>query len=496
MYGVFFIVNSDRTLKVSVKIKNAVARIPDLRFREAINLTIYSGQHWAFLGPNGGGKTLLSDFMTGKIALHSGSVDYPLKEGNTPVYKYIKSVAFRDVYGMSDYKQMYYQQRWNSSDIDNSPLAGELIKDLATADEIKELFSFFNIEELLEKQVILFSSGELRKFLIARTMLEKPRILILDNPYIGLDDSSRKLFNDFLAKTAEQNRVQIILLLCNVSDIPFFITDVLPVRDRKLLPPLKLETFLEDKIVQEKLFPVYQEKISLPQALESANTSYDSVLKMENIHIRYGKRTILKDLNWQILKGGKWALLGPNGSGKSTLLSLVYADNPQAYANVLYLFDKKRGSGESIWDIKKHIGYVSPEIHLYYQVEQTALDVVGSGLFDSIGLYRKCNGNQLQEALKWMEVFHISHLKNHSFLKMSSGEQRLVILARAFVKNPDLLILDEPLHGLDQSNKTLVSSIINLYCEQENKALIYVTHYRNEIPRCVENRLELTKIEG
>lgn len=214
---------------------------------------------------------------------------------------------------------------------------------------------------------------------------------------------------------------------------------------------------------------------------------------MEHVKIRYGSRTILKDLDWEIKNGEKWALFGPNGAGKSTLLSLVYADNPQSYANTLYLFDRKRGSGESIWDIKKRIGYVSPEMHLYYKENVPTLNIVGSGFFDSIGLFRKCNAEQETVALEWMKVFGIEHLKDRLFLTLSSGEQRLALLARAFVKDPDLIILDEPLHGLDVSNKKKAAAIIEQFCDRPGKTLIYVTHYPHELPACVDKRFELVK---
>ena len=199
-----------------------------------------------------------------------------------------------------------------------------------------------------------------------------------------------------------------------------------------------------------------------------------------------------KDLNWTIKRGEKWALLGVNGSGKSTLLSLICGDNPQAYANDITLFDRKRGSGESIWDIKKRIGYISPEMHLYYLKNVKCIDVVGSGFFDTIGLYKKCNAEQEAIALDWMKTLGIEHIKDISFLNISSGEQRLVLLARVFVKNPDLLILDEPLHGLDVVNKQRVKKLIEDFCDKD-KSLIYVTHYENEIPGIVDKRLVLTK---
>ena len=162
---------------------------------------------------------------------------------------------------------------------------------------------------------------------------------------------------------------------------------------------------------------------------------------MEHVQIKYGSRTILKDLDWEIKNGEKWALFGPNGAGKSTLLSLVYADNPQSYANTFYLFDRKRGSGESIWEIKRRIGYVSPEMHLYYQENVPTLRIVGSGFFDSVGLFRKCTPEQEEIALEWMKVFGIGHLRDRLFLTLSSGEQRLALLARAFVKDGDVRVV-------------------------------------------------------
>ena len=218
-----------------------------------------------------------------------------------------------------------------------------------------------------------------------------------------------------------------------------------------------------------------------------------ALLEAKKLGISFGGLRAVDDFNISIEKGALYGLIGPNGAGKSTLLSLIYADNPQSYANTLYLFDRKRGSGESIWDIKKRIGYVSPEIHLFYMENVPTLNIVGSGFFDSIGLYRKCTEEQQSIALAWMRVFGIEELKDRSFLTLSSGEQRLALLARAFVKDPDLIILDEPLHGLDISNKRKAARIIEQFCERPGKTLIYVTHYPHELPSCVDKRFELIK---
>jgi molybdate transport system ATP-binding protein len=214
---------------------------------------------------------------------------------------------------------------------------------------------------------------------------------------------------------------------------------------------------------------------------------------MNHVRIQYGDRIILKDLDWTVKNGERWALSGENGAGKSTLLSLVCADNPQSYACDIALFDNPRGSGESIWDIKKHIGYVSPEMHRAYQKDLPAIRIVASGLHDSVGLYVKPAPGDYDICRWWMDIFSLKDMYERPFLKLSSGEQRLVLLARAFVKDPELLILDEPLHGLDNRNRQLVKDIIDAFCLRQNKTMIMVTHYKEELPKCITNEIYLKK---
>ena len=194
-----------------------------------------------------------------------------------------------------------------------------------------------------------------------------------------------------------------------------------------------------------------------------------------------------------VRKGEKWALTGDNGSGKSTLLSLICADNPQSYACDISLFGRKRGTGESIWEIKKHIGYVSPEMHRAYLKNLPVIDIVASGLHDSVGLYVRPKPEDKLACEHWLMMFDIMHLKDRSFLQLSSGEQRMVLLARAFVKEPDLLILDEPLHGLDTYNREKVRGIINSYCQDKSITLIMVSHYEEEFPECITHQIHLKR---
>lgn len=475
--------------KVVVSIRNVVTRLPELRFNVSLNWKIRLGEQWAVVGPNGSGKTLITDILQDKYALKEGDVTYGI-EGDTR--DLVKSIAFKDIYSLVDCRNSYYQQRWHATQMDEIPTVEESLRTCADASAVEDMLELFGIKDLLPKRLIFLSSGELRKFLIVRVLLTGPKVMILDNPFIGLDASSRTLLVDMLQQLACLKGVQIILLLSNPDDIPEMITHVLPVHERTCYEPQTRNCFLQDKALLQKLFPNFDKPGQFPFSGKEPSV-HGVTFRMERVSIKYGLRTILRDLDWEVKNGEKWALFGPNGSGKSTLLSLIYADNPQSYANTLYLFDRKRGTGESIWDIKQRIGYVSPEMHLYYMENVPAHQIVGSGFFDSIGLYRKCNDEQQGIAIEWMCLFGIGHLKDRSFLTLSSGEQRLVLLARAFVKDPDLIILDEPLHGLDISNKHRAAKIIETFCARPGKTLIYVTHYPHELPACVDRRFELVK---
>ena len=217
------------------------------------------------------------------------------------------------------------------------------------------------------------------------------------------------------------------------------------------------------------------------------------VIEMRHIVKKFGDFAANDDINLKVQQGEIHALLGENGAGKSTLLSLVCADNPQSYACDISLFGRKRGTGESIWEIKKHIGYVSPEMHRAYLKNLPSIEIVASGLHDSIGLYKRPQPEQMAVCEWWMDIFGIADLKDKPFLQLSSGEQRLSLLARAFVKDPELLILDEPLHGLDTYNRRRVKKVIEAFCRRKDKTMIMVTHYESELPNTITDRIFLKR---
>lgn len=478
-------------MQPTIEIVNGVPRHPSYRMKEPINFRMEKGEHIALLGPNGGGKSLLVDILIGRWPLLMNEVKYDFTPSvSALVCDNIKYITFRDSYGDAD-GNFYYQQRWNSQDMETTPLVSELLPQVPDSEWKNNLYGLFGVEEMLDKHLVLLSSGELRRFQLVKALLSQPRVLILDNPFIGLDTSTRTLLRELLERMIRAISLQVILVLSRVDEIPSFITHVVPVEGLVCGNKIERNAFLcEAKNAEDMKMDVTENL----HHLDSMNDfCQEEVIRLNKVTIRYGERTILKDLDWVVHRGEKWALTGDNGSGKSTLLSLVCADNPQSYACDIAMFGRKRGSGESIWEIKKRIGYVSPEIHRAYLKNIPAIDIVASGLHDSVGLYVRPKPEQRSVCEEWLDVFGIKELKDRSFLQLSSGEQRLVLLARAFVKDPDLLILDEPLHGLDTSNRSLVMDVIRVFANREGKTLIMVSHYQEEFPECMTHSLHLKR---
>ena len=526
-----------KTEQKIIEIRDGVARHPLYRLKRPVNLEIFDGETIAIVGENGSGKSMLVDMLTERhplMPLNPVRYDFSPSRSHM-VSDNIRHITFRDSYGTGD-STYYYQQRWNQHDIGDVPLVGELLDnafqlaaeslkldssltDAERSDIIAErqalrchLYEMFHLDTLLDKRIILLSSGELRKFQLTKTLLSNPRVLIMDNPFIGLDVTARQQLHDLLFELITRTRLLVILVLSKTDDIPAFVTHVIPVAGLDVQGKMTLQDWLEAQpasprhvLSEEKRQAILQlarhdskhapatSANGLSDVTSTSSPQSDIVIDFRNVSIRYGERTILKDLSFTVRRGEHWALSGDNGSGKSTLLSIVCADNPQAYANDIILFGHQRGTGESIWDIKHHIGYISPEMHRAYMKDIPSVEIVASGLSDSVGLYKRPRPEQMGVCEFWMDIFGILRYRDTPFLRLSSGEQRLVLLARAFVKDPSLLILDEPLHGLDMRNRRLVKDVIETFCQRPDKTLIIVTHYESELPDIIDHRIHLKK---
>ena len=474
----------------TIEITNARARKPEWSMAKPVTFTLNEGEHIAIVGRNGAGKSMFVDMLTGRHPAFPGMVRYGFDEP----YNNLKHITFRDTYGGDNDKTYFLQQRWNQMEIDEeTPTVGSKLEEayqLAGEDTParralqEHIYELFQLKPLLDKYIILLSSGELRKYKLASSLFTAPKVLIMENPFIGLDAKTRDQLKELMRMLANDQGLQLILVLAKTDDIPDFITHIVEVKDMQVMPKVAIADW------KPKSRPALITKKTTPITIQP---DAPKMIEFKKVSIRYGDRTILKDLDWTVLQGEHWSLSGQNGSGKSTLLSLVCADNPQSYACDISLFGHKRGSGESIWDIKRRIGYVSPEMHRSYKQNIPAIQIVASGLKDTVGLYVRPSEAEREQCRKWLNTFGIGHLADRKFMEMSSGEQRLVLLARAFVKEPDLLILDEPLHGLDDNNRMMVKEIVDKYCEDCSRTLIYVTHYQEELPNCIDHSIFLNR---
>ena len=359
-------------------------------------------------------------------------------------------------------------------------LAGEAKGDLAIFNNQKGiLFSDIAIEKFIEKEyqydvieaaaeskrkLRTFSSGERKKEFLNYCVKQNPDYIIFDNPLDHLDHASRITLADSLEQLAKS--VRIIQLVNRAADLFPFIHNKAQITDN---------TFVlnEIKSTQTKSNSV---KVTIPKPAEPTDYDEEVLIHMNEVSVSYDERKIVNAITWTIKKNEFWQLIGPNGSGKSTILSLISGDNPKGYGQELFLFGNKKGSGESIWDIKKRIGYFSTSMTDLFQKKHSLEHMILSGFFDSIGLYTEPTSLQKQIVSQWLDVIKMSHLKDKTFTQLSIGQQRVALIVRAVLKHPPLVILDEPVEGLDDENVDLVIQLINTIKQETNVSIVYVSH--------------------
>lgn len=449
-----------------------------------ISFTIRKGENWAVVGAMGSGKSTLAKSLCGRL-FRTGNVRYFNSEKHVHVYLVEQQHQFKN---RSNVNEFYLQQRFNSSDSEDSYTIGEELAE-ENQQEAKFWIDLFKMQSHWDKPILQLSNGENKRLQMVKALLKHPDFLIFDNPYLGLDTEGRKLLNDALNKINQQGIP--FLLINSPIEMPEIISHVLVLQDGGIVWKGKAYDY---DAMQFRNFHLVEFEQKLNELIQTRVMfeSFVQAVKMEDVQIKYGQRTILQHQNWDIQKGDAWALKGPNGTGKSTMISMITADNPQSYSQKLWLFDRKRGSGESIWEIKKRIGFVSPELHLYFKNTGKCLSVVGSGMLDTLGLFKPLTEEQKHRSLLWLDVLGIAHLAEKEFYKISQGEQRMVLLARALVKNPPLLILDEPCQGIDAGQIDHIKKVLDYLVEHSDTTLIYVSHYESDIPNCVKQTKELT----
>ncbi len=490
-----------------LSIYNATITHRDQIIFEDLNFDWAEGEQWAILGNSGVEQTAFLDTLLGRTRVIKGEINRLFAEA----YQYDmanqgKVNSFRDLLAVvsqnyvfknkSNLQNFYYQQRFNSMESEEAATVLEFLEEfdghsaeVGFWDKMK-VIELMRLDELKNKSLIKLSNGETRRLAIAAALIKNPKLLLLDQPMTGLDLETRTDFGKILKAIADSG-IHIIMATSN-SELPDCISNVAFIENKKI-DALRSTIDWRNHQSRTKTFEDLDKPLLLDLVAGKQNHAFERIIQLNDVNIRYDDRTILDHVNWTVLRGERWALKGPNGAGKSTLLSLVLGENPQAYANDIVLFDRKRGTGESIWDIKRHVGFVAPELSRYFPVNQTCLKVVLSGLFDTMGLFKKPKSGQEMLAKKWLTLFNLESLAEKRFNIVSLDDQRFILLARAMIKIPSLLILDEAAQGMDQQKRDRFKNAIDHICSSYSISLIYVSHYEEDIPDSVNKLLRLEK---
>lgn len=423
----------------------------------------------AVTGPNGSGKTTLG-YVLERGRFGFGNRLRFAREGMR-----VRMLAFTDIHSFTGVDVLRFDQRMESSENEYVPTVADIFGKAMDSGLWRDMSARLSLSGVGEKRINYLSSGELRKLLIINALLAAPDILVLDNPFIGLDAPSRAELKDALVALRDRG-LNVVLLLCDPEEIPDGTDAVLRLDNCRFVGA---EERAESRTGSDS------KPVLLPEA-PGAIPPHEMAFSIHDGHAGYGGRDIFKGLDWEVRRGERWMLTGPNGSGKSLLLSMVCGDNPQAYANNIVIFDRRRGSGESIWDIKNNVGYVCPEMQLYFRSKLPVRGIVVEGMRPVLERYRPHTPGENAIAEAWLECLGIGALADRDFSTLSSSEQRMVLLARAFARQPALLVLDEPFQGLDPDNKELVRRVIDSMTASRGSSLIFVTHYPEELPSCVD----------
>ena len=381
---------------------------------------------------------------------------------------------------------IYLQNKSNLKAIIKDIFDNILLKDWVDLEGMKgELFSRMTIEKLIDKelkhdQIVVrsennsplhtMSSGQRRKSLLQYLINQNPDFLVLDDVFASIDQETRSFTLEKLAQISEHTLF--VQLFYRKADVLDAIQTVATLDESGQIQSISSKSeFLQTSILEKTKKQIFE----LPASFQSIAPVSNPLIKLNNVSLSYGDKEVLRDISWEIRQGEFWQLAGPIGSGKSSLISMIVGDNPKGYGQDITLFGHQKGSGESIWDIKKHIGYFTPSMLAQFKRNDSVEHMIISGLLDSIGLYVKPTDLQLQIARNWLEVLGES-FQNKSFMQLSYGQQRIVMVVRALSKQPPLLILDEPTVGLDDENTALFISMIHAIARTHQVAIIYVSH--------------------
>lgn len=484
-----------------IGIDHAVCRLNARHTLEVDRLILGPGQHWCVFGGNGSGKSLLAKLISGKLLCGKAALTY--QHGFDPGTD-ILEVSFAEQQRLWELDNRHDISEYSDNACDPGTCVMELITTRAADEPIRDqplldtLCRELNLRHLLKQGLRYLSSGQLRKAMLARALYLQPRLLILDEPLESIDRESSAGIARLLEQRMQGQNCTMVLTRRRQDILPGF-THMALMADLKMLAQGPFQEILATGIFQGLTVaaPVLPGRLPAPLTRQQRDCfasmqdiNAEPLIELRNVSAAYQGMPVLADINW-IFRRRQHALIeGPNGCGKSTLLGMISGDNHKAYGQQVRLFGCQRGSGESVWDIRSRLGLVSNELHNRYVKGWRVLEVVVSGLYDSVGLYDDCSASEQRCAREWLAALGMAAMESAAYHELSFGQQRLVLVARAMVKQPEILILDEPCVGLDDHYRTLILFLLDQIASQTDTQLIYVSHTQGEHPRCINQFLQ------
>jgi molybdate transport system ATP-binding protein len=453
-----------------------------------INWRWQQGQQWAIIGGNSAGKTAIAHLLTDRLRPQRGQLIRHQKLAND---RAIAHISFELQRQLIDHDKRFDDSELRADAFDvGTTVRQAILQGQAQSSEFQALVTQCGIAHILDRGIRFISTGESRKTLLARALYQHPSLLIIDNPFEGLDADSQKSVR-LLIEQLLQTSLPILLLLQQLEDLPSHISHIMWLQDGWI----KASGERAGVLAQMQQAAIAKPALAaLPPAQQRTYTinTKQPLLALHNVNVSYGDKKILTDINWVMQHGQHCCISGPNGAGKSTLLSLLSGDNHKAYGQDISLFGQRRGSGESVWEIKQKFGVVSTALQLNHIHRMRTAEVVASGLYDSIGLYQQCSGKDRSIALQWLKLMGLEDIARQHFKQLSFGQQRLALLARAMVKSPLMLILDEPCIGLDSEHRNKILALVDQVAARGDCHILYVSHNPEEMPDCINQQLTLT----
>lgn len=480
--------------EILISVDETVCRLSSRRTLRVSGLTLRQGEHWCLFGGNGAGKSVLARLLTGKLPLGGEHVHFAT--GFKP-HQDVVWVSFEEQQALVAMDVRHDISEYSDTALDQGTTVRALIcgeGEPGADDELRlqGLLEALDLDVLQSRGIRYLSSGQTRKALLARALYRRPRLLVLDDPLESIDLDSQARILQVLAQWMRPD-TSTLLLSRRQRDILPGITHLALLEALQVVQHGRVDSVFAsadfERVVHEPLRIPNTLPASAPQSrltgVAQTGQMHVPLIDLHNVSAGYQGKQVLRNLTWTMRQGQHALVSGPNGSGKSTLLSLIDGENHKAYGQEVYLFGRRRGSGETVWDVKARFGIVSNELHNRYSKGWRVLDVVVSGFFDSVGLFDDSGASEHNAARAWLQTFGIDALDRDYYHELSFGQQRLVLLARAMVKHPTILILDEPCVGLDDRYRRLILGIVDRIAATTSTHIIFVSHTQGEVPACI-----------